>query len=105
MSVFESCLEQGMIIDGVISQSETQAKTFWRYREDISESLSKYSPYKNDISVAISKVPNFMEDLDQLLLKAYPQWEVVWFGHIGDGNLHINILRPSNLTKEAFVQE
>ncbi|MES2801959.1 MAG: FAD-binding oxidoreductase, partial [Bdellovibrionota bacterium] len=46
MQVFESCLEQGMIIDGVISQSEVQATAFWRYREDISESLSKYSPYK-----------------------------------------------------------
>lgn len=105
MSVFESCLEQGMIIDGVISQSEVQAQTFWRYREDISESLSKYSPYKNDIAVAISRVPAFMQELDQVLTKAYPTWEVVWFGHIGDGNLHINILRPEGMTKEVFVKE
>ena len=105
MKVFESCLEKGMIIDGVISLSETQAQTFWRYREDISESLSKYSPYKNDISVAISKVPDFMTDLDQVFAKAYPDWEVIWFGHIGDGNLHINILRPEGMTKEKFVQE
>jgi len=105
MSVFENCLEQGWVLDGVISQSEIQAKTFWRYREDISESLSKYSPYKNDISVAISKVPAFMEDLDNVLKSAYPTWTVVWFGHIGDGNLHINILRPEGMTKEVFVQE
>ncbi|MFN3698013.1 MAG: FAD-binding oxidoreductase [Pseudobdellovibrio sp.] len=105
MSVFESCLEKGYILDGVVSQSEQQAKTFWRYREDISESLAKYSPYKNDISVAISKVPDFMTDLDQVLNSAYPNWEVVWFGHIGDGNLHINILRPEGMTKEVFVQE
>ena len=105
MSVFESCLEQGLVVDGVVSQSEQQAKTFWRYREDISEALSKYSPYKNDISVAISKVPDFMTDLDQVFAKAYPDWEVIWFGHIGDGNLHINILRPEGMTKEKFVQE
>jgi len=105
MSVFESCLEKGYILDGVVSQSEQQAKTFWRYREDISESLAKYSPYKNDISVAISKVPDFMTDLDQVLNSSYPNWEVVWFGHIGDGNLHINILRPEGMTKEVFVQE
>ena len=105
MSVFESCLEQGMILDGVISQSEAQAQTFWRYREDISESLSKYSPYKNDIAVAISKVPAFMTELDQVLTKSYPTWEVVWFGHIGDGNLHINILRPEGMAKEVFVKE
>lgn len=105
MSQFESGLESGWIMDGVISQSEQQQKTFWRYREDISESLSVYSPYKNDISVKISHVPAFMKQLDHVLRKAYPHWEVIWFGHIGDGNLHINILRPEGMTKEIFVQE
>jgi glycolate oxidase subunit GlcD len=105
MSVFEFCMEQGWITDGVISQSEQQEKIFWRYREDISEALSKYSPYKNDISVSISKVPQFINDLDSVLKKSYPDWDVVWFGHIGDGNLHINILRPDRMTKELFVTE
>ena len=105
MSVFESCMEQGFIVDGVISQSEQQEKNFWRYREDISESLSKFSPYKNDIAVSISKVPDFMTDLDLVLKTAYPAWDVVWFGHIGDGNLHINILRPDGMSKENFVTE
>lgn len=105
LGVFEKCMEEGWVLDGVVSQSEVQAQTFWRYREDISENLAKYSPYKNDISVAISKVPPFMDDLDGILSKAYPTWEVVWFGHIGDGNLHINILRPAGMTKEEFVKE
>lgn len=105
LAVFEKGLEEGWILDGVISQSEVQAKNFWRYREDISESLAKFSPYKNDISVSISKVPAFMEDLEKVLTPAYPSWEVVWFGHIGDGNLHINILRPEGMSKESFVKE
>jgi glycolate oxidase subunit GlcD len=105
LEVFEKCLLEGWVSDGVISQSEAQAKNFWRLREDISESLAKYSPYKNDISVAISKVPSFMSELDQILTKAYPTWDVIWFGHIGDGNLHINILRPEGMSKEDFVKE
>jgi len=105
LEVFGHCAEEGWVLDGVISQSDVQATTFWRYREDISESLAKYSPYKNDISVAISKVPPFMDDLEKVLSGAYPTWEVVWFGHIGDGNLHINILRPQGMTKEEFVKE
>ena len=105
LKVFERCLENGWITDGAMSQSDTQAKTFWRYREDISESLSVHSPYKNDIAVSISKVPDFMNDLDAVFSNAYPTWEVVWFGHIGDGNLHINILRPEGMSKETFVQE
>lgn len=105
LEVFEKCLLEGWVADGVISQSDTQATNFWRLREDISESLAKFSPYKNDISVAISQVPAFMNELDGILSKSYPTWEVVWFGHIGDGNLHINILRPEGMTKEEFVKE
>lgn len=104
-NVFEKCLLEGWVSDGVISQSEAQAKNFWRLREDISESLAKYSPYKNDIAVTISQVPAFMTELEGILSKAYPTWEVVWFGHLGDGNLHINILRPEGLSKEDFVKE
>lgn len=105
MSTFEKGLEAGWILDGVISQSELQAKSFWRYRENISECLAPFNPYKNDISVSISKVPALMVDLDQILKKSYPTWKVVWFGHIGDGNLHINILRPEGMSKEDFVKE
>lgn len=105
MQSFEHCLEQGWISDGTISQSDAQTKTFWRLREDITEALSSHTPYKNDIAVTISKVPAFITDLDSVLKNAYPQWEVVWFGHIGDGNLHISILRPSGMTKEDFVKE
>lgn len=105
LEVFEACMEKGFVLDGAVSQSDQQAKNFWRLREDISESLAKYSPYKNDISVAISKVPPFMNDLDAILATAYPTWQVVWFGHVGDGNLHINILRPDGMSKEEFVKE
>ncbi len=105
LSVFESLLESGAITDGAMAQSAQQSTDFWRYREDISESLSPYSPYKNDISVKISKVPEFMQSMEVVFKKNYPTWEVIWFGHIGDGNLHINILRPANMTKEEFVKE
>lgn len=105
LQTFESVMEKGWVLDGNMSQSEEQAKNFWRYREDISESLAPYSPYKNDISVSISEVPAFMKDLEPVLRQAYPDWEVIWFGHIGDGNLHINILRPQGMKKEDFVKE
>ncbi len=103
--VLEKAFESEYVVDGVIAQSDSQAKTFWRYREDISESLSIYSPYKNDIAVRVSRVSPFVKELDQIILSSYPDWVVVWFGHIGDGNLHLNILRPEGMTKESFVAE
>lgn len=101
----EFAFEKNYVSDGLIAQSEQQAKTFWRYREDISESLAKFSPYKNDLSVRVSRINDFIKDLDSLIQKHYPTWTVVWFGHVGDGNLHLNILRPVGMSKEDFVKE
>lgn len=105
LEVFEQGLTEGWIQDGVQSQSPQQSRDFWRLREDISEATSPYSPYKNDISVRIAQVPEFLLKMNALLTKEYPSFEVVWFGHIGDGNLHINILKPDNLSREEFVQK
>lgn len=105
LNLFEKAVEAEWILDGALSQSAEQAKTFWKYREDISESLAKFSPYKNDISVRTSEVPDCLKKLDLVLKQAYPTWKVIWFGHLGDGNLHINILRPEGLSKEDFIKE
>lgn len=51
----------------------------------------------------ISKVPEFLESTAAMMTKEYPDLEVVWFGHIGDGNLHINILKPKDLDKKDFL--
>lgn len=104
LEIFETCLENGWVLDGAIAQSETQARDFWRLREDISEATAPYMPYKNDISVTISKVPEFLRETDAVFKKHYPDFEVVWFGHIGDGNMHVNILKPENLSSEDFVE-
>ncbi len=105
MELFEHCMEEGWVVDGVISQSETQAKNLWRLREDISETIAEWTPYKNDISVVVSKVPPFLAEIDDVVTKAYPDFEIIWFGHIGDGNLHLNILKPDDLAKEEFFEK
>ena len=103
MEAFEHGMEQGWIVDGVISQSDAQAAQLWRLREGITESLARYKPYKNDVSVRISAMPAFLAETQQLLGDAYPDFEVVWFGHIGDGNLHINVLKPDDWTDADFI--
>jgi FAD/FMN-containing dehydrogenase len=98
----EQCMEEGWVVDAVMSQSVAQARALWRLREDISETISKWTPYKNDISSTVSKVPELLATVDDVVHENYPDWEVVWYGHIGDGNLHLNILKPENLQIEEF---
>ncbi|MGO1691930.1 MAG: FAD-binding oxidoreductase [Marinobacter sp.] len=105
MILFEQCMENGWVLDGVISQSETQAKSLWQLRERISESIAPRTPYKNDISVVVSKVPEFLAEIDELVANEYPDFEIIWFGHIGDGNLHLNILKPEDMAKEDFFEK
>ena len=105
MELFEHCLEQGWIVDGTISQSLTQAENLWRLREDISETIAQFTPYKNDIAVRVSAVPQFLNDVDKLVRAEYPEFEIIWFGHIGDGNVHLNILKPAGLEPQEFFDK
>jgi FAD/FMN-containing dehydrogenase len=104
MALFEHCVEQGWVLDGAASQSVAQARALWRLREDISETISRWTPYKNDISTVISRVPDFLAEVESVVEDNYPDFEILWFGHIGDGNVHLNILKPDELPMEEFQQ-
>ena len=105
MSLFEHCVEQGWVVDGTVSQSVSQARNLWRLREDISETITPWTPYKNDISTLISRVPEFLEEVEAVVNANYPDFEIVWFGHIGDGNVHLNILKPESLSVDEFREQ
>ena len=105
LQVFEKAFKEEWIQDGVLSESFAQAKKLWEFRENISESLAFREPYKNDVSVSVSKMSDFLKDLNQLFKTHYPGFEVVLFGHLGDGNLHINILRPEGMSKAQFIEK
>jgi FAD/FMN-containing dehydrogenase len=105
LAAFEIGVDHGWISDGVIAQSDAQAAALWRLREGITESLAPHRPYKNDISLRISALPDFLREIQALLGREYPHFDVVWFGHIGDGNLHINVLRPDDLSDSDFIAQ
>ena len=105
LAAFEKCLADGIALDGVVSENGRQYQDLWRFRESISESITPYTPYKNDISVTVSKVPDFLHTVEAAVIRRYPEFEIIWFGHIGDGNLHLNILRPDSLDVDDFKRE
>ena len=102
MLAFTHCVEEGWVTDGVLSQSDSQAASLWQLREGISESISVFTPYKNDLAVKVSVLPEFLSRVTECVSNAYPDYEVCWYGHIGDGNLHLNILKPADLSIEEF---
>lgn len=103
LAVFEKAAGEGWAVDGVMAQSEAQAADLWHLREGITEAIAPRTPYKNDVSVRVSRVVPFMADMQALFEAEYPDFEVVWYGHIGDGNLHISVLRPASMDMPDFV--
>ena len=100
----QSVFDGGLVSDGTAAQSVEQQRELWAYREGISESLSATGmPHKNDIALPISKLKVFCGELESLLAREYPDWELCLFGHIGDGNLHVNIMKPDAMAKDEFL--
>ena len=95
--------ERAFITDATLAQDSTQARALWELREGISESLAATGlPHKNDIALPIAALGAFCAELDELFAQSWPDFEVCLFGHIGDGNLHVNVMKPDRLEKEAF---
>jgi len=102
----ESLLERDLVEDGTLAQNRDQARTLWDLREGISESLSATGlPHKNDIALPIASLEVFVADFETLMAERYPTWEVCLFGHIGDGNLHVNVMKPDDMDKDTFVEQ
>lgn len=99
--------EDGLISDAAIATNSTQFKEFWGLRENITESLAAHGQVrKNDISLAIDKLDGFVKSLESLLLSKNPKdMDLVLFGHIGDGNLHINYVSPKTRDSQEFHRE
>jgi FAD/FMN-containing dehydrogenase len=86
--------DEGTILDAVVAASTAQARDLWALREDVSESLHRHHPHKSDISVPVARLAEFIVAWRAALGEQLPGVEGLVFGHIGDGNLHLNLLAP-----------
>ncbi|OLP42408.1 FAD-binding oxidoreductase [Rhizobium oryziradicis] len=97
----EGALEDGLVKDGVIASSQTHARNLWLFREGMNEGQAKRGPHlRTDVSVPLSKLPAFVRDAEAAVMASLPDCLCVSYGHVGDGNVHLNVLPPSHLTRE-----
>lgn len=102
-NVFGEAYETNLIQDVVVSESSAQAQELMNLRDLISETLSQhYTLHKNDISVPVPAIPEFLEKLHTSIRSTYPTFRVDVFGHVGDGNLHVNVLKPADMSDTDF---
>jgi len=96
--------EKGLVLDATFAESLEQAKAFWRIRELFGEVQRHIgTSIKHDISVPIAKIPQFIEEADAAVMKFIPGSRTMPFGHVGDGNIHYNVMQPEGMAKQDFL--
>ncbi len=103
----EGVMEDGLVLDGVIASSRAQAQSLWLFREGMNEGQALRGPHmRTDISVPLSRLAQFVAEAEAELAKHLPECLAVSYGHVGDGNVHLNVLPPNGSTREerdAFI--
>jgi FAD/FMN-containing dehydrogenase len=99
-----SLFEKGLVSDGTLAQSPREARDLWRLREGISESLARKGfVHKNDIALPVSELRVFIAEMFAMFERRHSGFDIYLFGHIGDGNLHVNTMKPEPMDKDEFV--
>jgi FAD/FMN-containing dehydrogenase len=102
--ILEAAFEQGLITDAAIAQNETQVRDFWKLREEQSAAQKpEGGGWKHDVSVPVSQIADFLEEATAAVERFQPGARVSAFGHVGDGNMHYDILCPPGGDLKAFL--
>jgi len=105
-SALEAAMDNGLVRDAAIAGSVEQAKRLWRMREDLAEAQrAAGGSIAHDVSVPLSRIGEFIARADAAVEAVYPEIRRCCFGHLGDGNLHYNPLKPLNWSYERFAAE
>ena len=91
------------ILDGTVALDRKTFKELWAYRENTPEVIQKLGHvHKNDIAVPISSMPRFIIELEKMIHDKYSGFQVLLFGHIGDGNIHVNVIDAKRMPADEF---
>jgi FAD/FMN-containing dehydrogenase len=96
--------EAGEVTDAAIAASDAQRAAMWKLREEHSEAQKREgASVKNDVSVPVSAVPDLIRRARAALTALIPGSRPVPFGHMGDGNIHLNLEQPEGMDPKAFL--
>jgi FAD/FMN-containing dehydrogenase len=103
-SVLADALDAGEVTDAAIAASDAQRAAMWKLREEHSEAQKREgASVKNDVSVPVSAVPELIRRARTTLTALIPGSRPVPFGHMGDGNIHLNLEQPEDMDAKAFL--
>jgi FAD/FMN-containing dehydrogenase len=102
--LLETSLEEGVALTGIVAASVARRREMWAFREGIPAAMmsTKLPMVRTDTAVPIDAVPGFLGRVVGGLLALFPEGHPVFFGHVGDGNIHVNFLPADGSNLERF---
>ncbi|HEY0916915.1 MAG TPA: FAD-binding oxidoreductase [Solimonas sp.] len=88
-AVMAQALEEGLVADAVIPQSDTERRALWEIRENFSALYQRKPIFLYDVSLPIREMEQYITTVQGRLTQRWPNSRCDVIGHIGDGNLHL----------------
>jgi FAD/FMN-containing dehydrogenase len=104
--VLAGAMQDDLVSDAAIAESEAQRLALWKLREEHAEAQKREgASVKNDVSVPVSRVPELLRRAEAACGALMPGIRMVAFGHMGDGNIHLNFEQPAGMDAAAFLAQ
>lgn len=102
--LLSDAFEAGLIVDAAIAQNDAQRAAFWKVREEQSAAQKpEGGGWKHDVSVPVSRIADFLDEAAAAVERFEPGARISAFGHVGDGNMHYDVLCPPGVDHAAFI--
>jgi FAD/FMN-containing dehydrogenase len=88
-------LELAGVEDAIVADDAVSRERLWRLREAHTEAIGAAGvPHKIDVGVPLDRLGEFLDRVPAAVSAGFPGARVYLFGHLGDGNVHVNVLGP-----------
>jgi D-2-hydroxyglutarate dehydrogenase len=102
----ETAFVEGLVQDGSIAQNVRQVDDFWKIRELCNPSVAAHGyVYKYDVSLPIVDFERFLQDIGSQLEGEEGGALCTNWGHVIDGNLHLNVVIPGQKDRNEELYE
>ena len=102
--LLETAIERGDATDAVLTKSERETDQLWRIRDGASEIMQSLKvPLTFDVSMPLERMPAYVQAVNRTMHDAFPGAPIYYFGHLGDGTLHMLIEGGDPARKDEII--
>jgi FAD/FMN-containing dehydrogenase len=102
----EDLLKQKIVADILVPSNKEDAEKLWKIRAEIPwVQREEGASIKHDIALPLSQWAGFMAAAEEKILQKNARVRIVAFGHLGDGNIHYNLMQPIGVQASDFLEK